>query len=211
MRRTISSAFCLMLVATACVSRPAAAADPVSEPLVKRVRDALDRGIDFLRRTERGRGHWETDVYDASFRTGGPSCLAVLALLNSGVRPEDPTVQRGLDYIRKLDLVDTYVVGLQTMVLAEAGDSKDLQRIQRNVDWLIAARVVRGGQLQGWGYRQEQGWVDNSNSQYALLGLYAGNQAGAHIEPAIWESIFQYYKTTQKPDGGWIYAPNQDG
>src|SRR5437868_7322490 len=91
-------------------------AQPVSsgntEPLVDRVRMALDKGLDFLRRQERGRGHWENDIIGFA-RPGGTTALTMLALLNCGLKPDDPVVQRGLEYLRKFEAVNTYVVGLQ--------------------------------------------------------------------------------------------------
>src|SRR6266508_3213137 len=86
------------------------------EPLVNRVRDAIDRGVQYLRDVERGNGHWETDGTVA--RPGGFSSLAMLALLHSGVKPDDPLIERGLKYLRTVPPKDTYVVGLQTMVFA---------------------------------------------------------------------------------------------
>ena len=46
--------------------------------------------------------------------------VAVLALLNSGLPPDDPTVAKGLNYLRQLKTEQTYVRALQTMVLVEA-------------------------------------------------------------------------------------------
>jgi hypothetical protein len=137
------------------------------EPLVEQVRTAIDTGVRFLRKAERGRGHWEIDFISAA-KPGGSSSLALLALLNCGIKPDDPIIQRGLEHLRKVEPQSTYVVGLQTMVFAEVGDAKDGPRIQRNVDWLIRARVMSGPKLRGWGYGQDAGGTDYSNSQYAL-------------------------------------------
>jgi len=176
------------------------------EPLVERVRAAIEKGVRYLKSVEKGTQKWEQDITVAGTRPGGETALALLALLNAGVKPNDPVVERGLEYLRRIDPKDTYVVGLQTMVYAEVGDPRDGPRIQNNVDWLIRARVYRNGQLRGWGYREEGGTADNSNTQYALLGLHAGKQAGARIDRSAWEEIQNYYKSTQQEDGGWIYS-----
>ena len=193
-------------------------AEPKSDALVEQVRTAIDNGVRFLRKEERGLGNWENGpitIGVIAAKPGGPTCLAVLALLNCGVPPDDAVIRRGLDYLRKIPPMFTYVVGLQTMVFAEAGDPKDLPAIQRNVDWLIQARVIRDGRLHGWGYTQNTPNTDNSNSQYALLGLHAGAQAGAKIAPSMWESIYRYYADTQvsqkdnlpaRQFGGWVYS-----
>lgn len=178
------------------------------EPLVERVRVAIEKGVLILRREERGRGNWEHSI-GAQSKPGGYTSLAMLALLNSGVKADDPIIQRGLAYLRRVEPEWTYVVGLQTMVLAEVGDPRDGPLIQRNVDWLIAQRKMRGNKLRGWGYSGPTALAsgtDFSNSQYALLGLHAGKQAGARIERAVWESIEAFYVDSQDVDGGWVYS-----
>jgi hypothetical protein len=178
------------------------------EPLVDQVKKAIDEGVRFLKdrqqRENDGKGHWEVELVG---RRGGPTCLALLALLYAGEDPKSDVIQRGLKWLRDLEPVDTYVVGLQTMVFAEARQDEDVLRIQRNVKWLIEARQFdkKGGQLTGWGYHKQGGAPDNSNTQYALLGLHAGKSAGVKIDKEVWESIRDYYVRTQQADDGWSY------
>jgi len=194
------------------------------ERLVEKVRTSLKQGIDYLKSQQKdqggGRFNWENDTLNL-LQPGGSSCLAMLALLTAGVPADDPAVKRGLDYILKLKPQHTYVVGLQTMVLAELGDVKYQFDIQRNVIWLLDAAVTsggklgQGGKLQGWSYTANSGnRADNSNTQYALLGLWAGRQAGATVDKAVWDAILEYYKSTQvtpsrnargQEIAGWTY------
>src|SRR5689334_13240189 len=129
---------------------PAAGRQPHAEPLVDQVRTAIDNGTRFLKGA--GRGDWERGP-GINILPGGRTALALLALLNCGVKPDDPAVRRGLESLRRVGAENTYVVGLQTMVFAEAGDPSDLPRVRRNVEWLTQARVMPGGRLRGWGYR----------------------------------------------------------
>jgi hypothetical protein len=183
------------------------------EPLVNKVRSAIDRGVHYLRDIEKGRGHWE----DGILFKGGMTSLAMLALLNSGVKPDDPIIERGLKYLRPIQPEYTYVVGLQTMVFAAVGRAEDKERIQRNVDWLISSAIKPGRAFNGWSYMQQNfgNNADNSNTQYALLGLHEAHLAGAKIDPSVWETIRKYYKDTQRDDGGWGYGvsrnPNNNG
>src|SRR5437868_15386599 len=98
MPRTVPA--CVLLAAATFLGgdepRRSPAADPPHEPLVEQVRAAIERGVQFLRREEAGRGHWETSI-GAAGKPGGYTCLAMLALLNCGVKPTDPLIQRGLD------------------------------------------------------------------------------------------------------------------
>ena len=192
-------------------SPPLTADGPKKERLVDQVRDAISRGVQYLRDQERGKGDWEIDTVSAAW-PGGESSLALLALLNSGVDPRDPIIDRGLQYLRTVDPQHTYVVGLQTMVFAVAGRAEDKERIQRNADWLIKNRVFREKQFVGWSYGKGRnfGGSDNSNTQYALLGLHEAHLAGATIDKEVWESIRGFYLRSQHVDvrgyGGWGYA-----
>jgi hypothetical protein len=190
---------CVLLVAA-----PAIAAPP-QEPLVDQVRRSIDQGVTFLKSQERN-GRWELET-PVMYQGAGTS-LALLALLNAGVKPDDAVIQRGLQYLRTIEPTKTYVVGLQTMAFAEARQAQDRQRIQRNVKWLLAkANRDRNGRIHGWHYGGDFG-ADNSNTQYAVLGLWAGATAGVPIERRVWEDIREYYLSIQNADGSWNYVPN---
>ncbi len=181
---------------------PAPAAPP-QEPLVKRVEQAIKLGKDYLIKKQTDRGDWELD-FGANNRPGGCTALALLALLNAGVEPSDPVIQKGIRYLRDVPLRHTYVVGLQTMVYCLAHEDKQL--IQRNVDWLLAARRMDGNKLLGWTYDMSRTFrPDASNTQYALLGLHEAKLAGIPIDKAVWDSIRDYYVNTQTPGGGYGY------
>src|SRR5262245_35694321 len=59
---------------------------PDPEPLVDQVRKAIDRGIQYLVEQENRQGNWELDPTAAGNR-GGWTSLALLGLLNAGVKP----------------------------------------------------------------------------------------------------------------------------
>jgi hypothetical protein len=207
--KSLAAVLAILLVASLV---PARAAEPGREPLVKQVREAIDRGVQFLRDAEGGNGNWENIDPTSAGHRGGWTSLALLALLNSGIKPDDPIIERGLRFLRDVEPRQTYVVSLQTMVFAEAGKTEDLQRIQRNVNWLINARVMDGNVFKGWTYGMGRTqFSDNSNTQYALLGLHAGHMAGAKIDRAVWEGIRDYYIRTQQVDHGWLYNPIHQG
>ena len=180
-------------------------AAPRPEPLVEQVRKSIERSKDYLMRRPRD-GHW--DIEDAG-NTGGPTCLVLLALLNAGVPPDDPVIERGLQWLRNHVKISpssqTYVVGLETMVFCLAGKDGDRPRIQQNVNWLENAKVIKNGMLQGWTYtNQKGGMADNSNSQYAILGLHEAQNAGIPVHSQTWKEIGQLYMKSQVRDG-WAY------
>lgn len=192
------------------VVAPLSAAEPAREKdSVEQVRKAIGRGKKFLHETQNENGSWEDPAHVKGYN-GGWTALAILALLYAGDKPDSPAVQRGLTYLRKIQSQSTYAIGLQTMALAEAGQADDLPLIRRNVQWLIDARVMPDGQMNGWYYTKSPRNADNSNTQYALLGLHAGKTAGAEIKREIWESIHDYYLRTQNEDSGWGYVPGRE-
>ena len=48
---------------------------------------------------------------------------------------------------------------------------------------------------------------DNSNTQYALLGLNAASEAGVPVRREVWELSRAYFEVFQNRDGGWGYTP----
>ncbi|MBY0459862.1 MAG: DUF4159 domain-containing protein, partial [Gemmataceae bacterium] len=186
---------------------------------VDKVKKSIDGGVKYLKDyAAKNNGNWEGLVLKSLVEMdGGTTSLAVLALLNSGEKVTDPTVAKGLDYLRKIKPTKTYVVALQTMALSEAlvlsRDQKDLPIIAANAEWLRKTALRGpGGRLDGWSYPGND-IADNSNTQYALLGLYAAKVAGAKIEDEqkLWKDIQEFYTRTQESEKGndrsgyWLY------
>jgi hypothetical protein len=191
---------------------PPPKAGPADAELVQKVKDAIDKGVRYLKKSQSRDGDWEGLVLGTiAGLKGGATSLATLALLNAGVKPDDPTVATAIEYIRKLGTPDkTYVVALQTMVFAEARQAKDKPAIERNVKWFKDHAIYKGGKLEGWSY-PANAIADNSNTQYALLGLYAAKTAGVGVDDKLWQDVLDYYSRTQHADplngraGYWTY------
>ncbi len=198
MRASLLLATLLALTSTAISGR--AQGEP---KLVDQVRVAIEKGVRFLRDQEKGRGNWEVDAESAA-RKGGWTSLAMLALLQSGISPQDEMIQRGLKYLRGLPPEQTYTVGLQTMVFCLAGQPEDAPRIKANVAWLERS-MVKNPNLAGWSYTADGGLPDNSNTQYALLGLHEALVAGQQVSPDKLRAIRQFFLQSQQRDGGWTY------
>lgn len=173
----------------------------------ERVNRAIDRAMDYLRRNQRG-GNWEgqAGLGLLGMYEGGHTALATLALLEAGEDPSSRTIQQALEFLRKLPPRTTYVVALQTMVLSRAEPHKDRLLIARNVDWLMKGFHPQ----RGWSYGAEGrlGGGDNSNSQYAVLGLYyAHTYGGVKVDEKFWRAVEAFYLANQHPlNGGWSYS-----
>jgi hypothetical protein len=166
------------------------------------VRKAIDRGVAFLRQQQRPDGSFGQPGQYAV----GVAGLCTLALIESGVDPQDPDVRRALNFIRSAEADWTYDVAMQTMALCRAGAEGDIALIRRNVQWLERAQRKEGPHRGAWGYRQGQSQYDNSNAQFALLALYDAQQAGATVNPETWKQALLYWERTKNADGSWGYG-----
>ena len=180
--------------------------------LGEKVDQAIRGGVRYLLSLQHPNGSW-SDV-ESEAKTGTTS-LITLALLSAGEGPGTPTIRKALEYLRGFgpdELHSTYAVALQTMVFAAAEPERDISRIAKNVSWLERAQIKRGDPVYwpgSWTYsdskRARPG--DNSNTQYALLGLQAASEAGVTVKPEVWELAGTYWKKSQKRDGSWAYTP----
>jgi hypothetical protein len=198
---------CLIVAVVTAWSSPAGAG--VTREEVER---AIHDGVAFLKEKQRKDGSW-TDA-DHEAHTGTTS-LITLALLTAGEPVNSPHVANALNYLREFgpdQLRSTYAVALQTMVFAAADPDRDRIKIAANVDWLERAQIKPGERFNwpgSWSYsafKNRNG--DNSNTQYALLGLNAATEVGVPVKPEVWTLAREYWERSQHPDGSWAYTPD---
>ncbi|MEN6450168.1 MAG: DUF4159 domain-containing protein [Thermoguttaceae bacterium] len=171
-----------------------------AEVTAEQVRKAIDRGVGYIKTQQQPNGAWP----DMLGMPGGISALCTLALLNSGVEPDDPAMQKALDNLRRVQPQRTYVVALQTMVFARATPQRDRSLIERNVKWIESTQIVEGEYKGAWTY-PGIGDGDNSNSQFALLALYEAERAGVPSSRRTWKLAQKYWEGCQNVDGSWSY------
>src|SRR5262249_53143988 len=135
--------------------RPPGADGPKNDSLRKDVAAAREKAIKYLKAQQNPQGNWEGTVLTfLADMEGGATALVALSLLEAGVAADDPAVKKSLDFLAPLPPKKTYVVSLQTQVLAKADAKKYAAQIQRNADWLIdtALGFKKDGKLEGWSY-----------------------------------------------------------
>jgi hypothetical protein len=178
------------------------------DDLVEKVRKAITEGVSFLKGQQLDDGSWEINGVPQS-GSGGATALVMLALLNAGLDTRDPVIQKGLAWMRKNPAQRTYAAGLQTMVFCLVGDRGDRKRISDNVRWILGARLPDGWSYTRLGLRNA-GIADNSNTQYALLGLHEAIVAGIKVDRKVLQEIRDHFIASQK-GGGWNYKAGQGG
>ena len=197
------------------VTIPSARGDVTREEVETAIRD----GVRYLIRQQGKDGSWP----DAEPRAEtGTTSLVMLALLTAGEKPGSPHIDRGLRYLEGFtanDLGRTYSVALQSMVFAAVFNTNPARYrvpLARNVEWLERAQIKPGDHNPNW----PGAWcydadkltpADNSNSQYALLGLNAAAEVGIPVKPETWVRSRQYWEGAQhdqgRDRGAWGYIP----
>jgi hypothetical protein len=135
----------LLLVA----GRPASSGPlPLPPEEQEQVNHAIDRGVAFLKATQDRRGTWAAR---GAPHQVGYAALPGLTLLECGVPPNDPVIQRTAGAIRRTaGMLDaTYEISLAILFLDRLGDPKDKPVIERLAVRLIASQAPTGG----WGYK----------------------------------------------------------
>lgn len=108
------------------------------------VNAAIDKGVAFLKKTQLDTGSWEYN------HPVGLAALPALTLLECGVKPDDPAIQKAAKYVRENVMAHnfyaTYECSLALLFLDRLGDSRDKALIRA-----LALRIV-AGQLPGGGW-----------------------------------------------------------
>src|SRR5438270_203411 len=110
-----------------------------------------EKAIKYLKEKQKD-GNWEKSgtLPILADMKGGYTALVTLALLEAGVTADDTAVKAAAEYLAKLEPDKTYVVSLQTQVLARVDAKKHAARIQKNADWLVGKATRKNGRLEGW-------------------------------------------------------------
>jgi hypothetical protein len=151
---------------------------------------------------------------------GGRLALVVLTLIKAGENRRDPLMKQLLTRLRKSVLRRTYdcAVGIMALeALYAPADERDLlmsgriaEPIARSLSpgdlaimqrWTDQLRKnldtrVQSGYLQRWGYTRAARF-DNSNTQYAMLGLYTASLCGVKIPATVWFASANHWLACQ--------------
>jgi len=196
---------------------PASAPGPVAA--------AILRGRDFLRRDlmEDGACEWPSSPEWPGARVGA-TALAVYALRAAGVPADDPAIEKAVQETLVVvpasgppalrDDLEGYTYALS--MLAMALHAVDAERF--HVALAALGRKICDGQLENgqWTYHCERPEYkakgpartgDNSNTQYAILGLRAVRRSGIGVDPTVFERTAKFWLANSNAYGGWGYGP----
>jgi hypothetical protein len=176
-----------------------------AEVTAEQVERAIRRGVAFLKSSQAPGGSWPGEP--------GVTALVSLALVTAGESPDSPAVQRAFQFLLQAPEGhhETYTLGLKAMAMASAPE-KYAQALQAYATRLEQGQIRTPNRFAfgSWTYQAAQnGAGDNSNSQYALLGLHAASEAGARVDPVVFLRALRYWQNAQCRDGSWAYKAGQ--
>ncbi len=153
----------------------------------------------------------------AGMHYGGRSALAALALIAAGVKPGHPMAARLLEAMEhdKADGAGTYVHSLRACVWSaildrssgSAGKARYRKLLRDEMQWLTGEMLESGA----FGYGARAGRPDNSNTQFANLGMWAGDIAEIELAGKYWLATEKHWLGSQHPGGGWGYQQGEIG
>ncbi|MEZ0229570.1 MAG: hypothetical protein ACAI25_13150 [Planctomycetota bacterium] len=201
----------------------------------KKRKEAIEKGVAWLKK---GQGaDWSWDYANGPFNIGvhmkqGTTAFCALALLKSGVAPDDPAVNKAFDFIHGCNLEHIYSAATVLLALEarynweppredesveeektaeKKGGPKKLKPSGRDID--LAKRCVEflvGNQAEDgtWSYPKplDEAKTDVSNTQYALLGFDAAERLGISVPKGVYERVLEFFLVNQEKDGPEVAA-----
>lgn len=171
-------------------------------PLSPEARAAVQRGVGWLKQQF------------AELESGRIS-LAAYAMLQGGEPVTAPEIQQAVGRLRNQlasgqypHNKDLYYMAAVDLMLLEAVDPVEFRTEIESI-----AHIIVEGQREGgyWDYPMQDRGGDTSQTQYALLGLWAAHRAGIQTPAAVWDKAARWLISTQGDQGGSSYTPNAGG
>jgi hypothetical protein len=212
-----SRAIASIFLVTAALAAETARGEAFSDQAVER---AIGRGVKFLWSKQRKDGSWEEkDVASHGPYRVGPTAICAYALLESGVKPSDRRMAKTMSYLARTRADRTYCLGFRALAYAAAArhDENYKKLLRGDVSQLLRSvdrhggytYVARGSVPRAKDYGKFAGSrADSSNTQYGLLGVWAGAMHGLEVPRGYWDLSLRYWAKMQRPDGGWGYSPS---
>jgi hypothetical protein len=179
---------------------------------------AIKKGVAALwAMAEKNGGIWDTgrDPNDKSRAErdewGGTTAICTYALLSAGESRNDPRFEKPLHFLERSKITGTYAIGLRANVWPFLDIRNPEIRAAITQDYTLLRQGARSApDLPNvpafYGYSvNEPRWWDHSCSQFAVLGMWAIDQAGGEIPMNYWKIIDTGWRKHQNGDGGWGY------
>jgi hypothetical protein len=194
-----------LAIALAVVGSSATVRGDVSSAEVER---SIRRGVEYLKSKQQPDGTWPGEI--------GVTALVALALTTAGESVESPAIVAAHSaLIRAPEPLnhETYTLGLKLMALS-TNPVKYGRAMEGYAQRLLQSQIpaTPGRSHSGaWSYQRSGGAGDNSNSQYAVLGLFATSESGIKVPASVWRRTQHYWESAQARDGSFSYVSGMQG
>ncbi|HWE02890.1 MAG TPA: DUF4159 domain-containing protein [Tepidisphaeraceae bacterium] len=198
--------------------------EPADKLTDEQIGQSIQRGVDFMLKQFDEKACELRDGLAMNRRAGmprvanafhnGADVLCVYALMQCGQAISDPRLNvKGpfmigcIDATKAFNLDDhfgTYSHGLRATELALNDRKEDEKALRTDVAALIKAQ--RQGAYTYYNETKDPDALpDNSNSQYGLLGVWSGAEAGVEVPLSYWTAVEKHWTKCQLSNGQWSY------
>ena len=166
------------------------------------VKAAIDKGAKFLWSQQEEDGSWPAQ---GGYITG-PGAMAIYALLESGVNPQEAKMVKALDWLQKTPDKKVYCLGMRANAWEVANrttNDKYKGILKSDIDLVINSTSDGSYDYDAGGSPKAGG--DNSTTQFGVLAMWAGSLNDIGIRTGVWKKCMEHWVKTQSPEGGWNY------
>jgi hypothetical protein len=159
---------------------------------------------------------------------GGLTAMSAYALLASGESAQSAKLKPTIEFLYKANLQSTYALGVSAQVWLFCPPNQQVRDAVNHTALMLRLGQIRGGEADGlytyftglkegsvfptWtptttGFAPQHGGAlewDLSNSQYAVLGMWALTELGAEVPVDYWKRAQDNWEKMQE-GGGWRY------
>jgi len=146
------------------------------------------------------------------YETGGHA-IVLYSLLASGESASDPRIAKAIEWQLGNKAQNVYALAVRMQIWTRLKQTPPIRdAIKRDAAILLGGMKTTGDIAGCWDYFQNDSKdVSFSRTQYAVLGLWAAQQADLEISDKTWQTIENAWLKHQDPSGAWSYrlVPSQ--
>ncbi len=119
--------------------------------------------------------------------------------MDAGESNQQFWMQKRVGWLACTDCVSVYERATRLQAIGKMPFKRWEPWIRRDVGWLTEAMTDLGGYNGVYAGSPLKGYGDNANSQYAVLGFWAAQQAGYDVPAETWQKLDTYWREGQFP------------